>query len=120
MTSPARIRAERERLPNRRALMTEPISGGGLSGLLSIGRYEDGHAAEAFLEVGKPGTDADLLCRDAACMWSLARQYGVPADVIARALARLEDGKPATIIGAMADAAAGASSIGEMVMNPGG
>ena len=100
------MNAIRERLPNRRRQVTQPISVAGVDALVSIGRYEDGRAAEAFLEVGKPGAAIDLIGRDAACLLSIALQYGTPAGEIARALGRLEDGSPATVIGAMCDAAA--------------
>lgn len=96
----------RQRLPNKRPHISLQIAGGRLEGITSISCFPDGNPAEAFLEVGKPGDDIDLICRDAACVFSIALQYGAPASVIAKALGRLENNAPATIIGAMADAAA--------------
>lgn len=99
---------DRTRLPNRRQGVNLEIAADGLEAVCTVNVFPDGAVGEMFLDVGKPGSMVDLISRDAACLYSLARQYGAPADVLAKSLARLEDGKPATIIGAAADAGASA------------
>lgn len=96
----------RRRLPNKRPGVNVEIAVGAIEAICTVSLFPDGSPGEIFLEVGKPGSEIDKLARDAACLWSLARQYGAPAEVLALSLARLEDGKPATIIGAAADLAA--------------
>lgn len=95
----------RARLPNRRAGHNSVIECDGLTAVCTVNLWHDGTPGEIFLDVGKPGAQIDLIARDAACLWSIARQYGAPADVLAHSLARLEDGSPATILGVAADLA---------------
>lgn len=96
----------RTRLANRRMSVNAEIEADGVEAIVTVGVYPDGTPGEIFLEVGQPGSQMDRIARDAACLWSLARQYGAPADVLAAAVGRLEDNRPATIIGAAADLAA--------------
>lgn len=99
----------RLRLPNKRFGANIAIEADGVEGLCTINVRMSGVPAEIFLEIGQPGSTIDLIGRDAAVLLSLLLQYGVEASAIAASLARLDDGRPATIIGAAADLAARAA-----------
>lgn len=61
-------------------------------------------AMETFISShAKVGSSTEAAVRDAAILFSLARQYGCPLAVIGRALSRNGDGTPATPIGAVVD-----------------
>lgn len=100
----------RARLPGKRPGVNVEIATDGIAAICTVNVFQDGTPGEMFLDVGKPGSTVDLISRDAACLWSLAVQYGAPPDVLAHSLARLEDGSPATIIGAASDLAVSAAA----------
>ena len=55
---------------------------------------------EAFFSTrAKAGTLLDGLLYDASALLSLALQYGTPATALAKSVARLEDGSPASPVG---------------------
>ena len=59
---------------------------------------------EAFFSTrAKAGTVLDGLLYDAGVLLSLALQYGTPATALAKAVARLEDGSPASPVGELID-----------------
>ena len=59
---------------------------------------------EAFFSTrAKAGTVLDGLLYDAGVLLSLALQYGTPATALAKSVARLEDGKPASPVGELID-----------------
>ena len=59
---------------------------------------------EAFFSArSKSGTLLDGLLYDAGVLLSLALQYGTPATALAKSVARLEDGKPASPVGELID-----------------
>jgi hypothetical protein len=60
----------------------------------TISRFNDGSLAEVFLTNHKAGSMADTAARDSAVVCSIALQYGVPLDVIRRALMRDSHGRP--------------------------
>lgn len=66
----------------------------------SIGWFEDGSTAELFINSGKLGSALHTMGRDAAVLYSIARQYGAPEKVLFDALSKLMDGSPAGPIGA--------------------
>ena len=93
----------RRRLSNRRPAETFRIEVGGLNYVVSVGRFDDGSLAEIFISNGKAGSDSDTAARDSAVVASIALQYGVPAEVIRRALMRNRDGSVCGPLGAAFD-----------------
>ena len=93
----------RRRLPNRRQAETFELEAGGLRYVCTIGRFADGALAEIFITNGKAGSDSDTAARDSAVVASIALQYGVPAEVIRRALMRNRDHSACGPLGAALD-----------------
>jgi hypothetical protein len=58
---------------------------------------------EVFINSSKVDSDVDLTMRDAACVISIALQYGVPLGPLAHSTGRNADGAPASPIGAILD-----------------
>ena len=77
---------DRARLPNRRASEQIVFECGGFKFVATVSRFPEGRIAEIFLTNGKCGSDTDVSARDAAVVASIALQYGVPLDVIRKAL----------------------------------
>jgi hypothetical protein len=96
----------RQRLRNRRHTETFTLELGGLHYVASFSRFDDGRVAEVFLSNGKAGSHADACARDSAVICSIALQYGVPVNVIARALMRDSRGQPETPLAAALDSIA--------------
>jgi ribonucleoside-diphosphate reductase alpha chain len=86
--------SERRRLPNRRLSETFDLESQGLRFTATISRFDDGKLAEVFLRNHKCGSMAGVNAQDAAVVCSLALQYGVPLDVIRKALMRNAQGAP--------------------------
>jgi hypothetical protein len=84
--------AARRRLPDRRASVTFDIESQNLKFTVTASRFSDGSLAEIFLQNHKAGSMAGINAQDAAVVCSIALQYGVPLDVIKRALMRNADG----------------------------
>jgi hypothetical protein len=97
----------RERLPDRRFCETFSLECSGLAYVASIGRFDDGRPAEIFLTNHKAGSHADTNARDAAVVCSIALQFGVPLDVIRRALMRDSRGRASGPLGVALDMVAG-------------
>jgi ribonucleoside-diphosphate reductase alpha chain len=74
------VRAERERLPNRRRGYTQKAAVGGHKVYLRTGEYEDGRLAEVFIDMHKEGSAFRSLMNNFAIAISLGLQYGVPLD----------------------------------------
>ncbi|WP_321504074.1 hypothetical protein [Breoghania sp.] len=91
----------REILPPRRASDILKFSHGQRSYYATVGFYDATQAApgEVFLSTGKTGTELQALMRDSAIAASLALQFGCPAEVLAKAFSRDEQGQPETAIG---------------------
>jgi hypothetical protein len=98
--------SERRRLPNRRASETFEIESQGLKYSATIARYSDGSLAEIFLQNHKAGSMAGINAQDAAVVCSLALQYGVPLDVISKALMRDAHGRASGPLATALDAIA--------------
>ena len=96
----------RNRLPDRRGGETRDLAYRGQAAQLTVGRYDDGRAAEVFVSfVGQFSTsDAAAAARDAAVLVSIALQHGVPVEVMRAAVTRLDGGEPASITGWLLDA----------------
>ena len=94
-----------KKLPNRRPAMTTTIEFEQQKLCGTIGYDpETGLARGAFFSArAKSGTLLDGLLYDAGVLLSLALQYGTPATALAKSVARLEDGKPASPVGELID-----------------
>lgn len=102
--------ARRERLPNRRLAESFELEAGGQRYTVSFGRFAGGGLAEIFITNGKAGSDSDTAARDSAVVASIAFQYGVPLEVIRRALMRNRDGSACGPLGCALDLIAEDSS----------
>jgi hypothetical protein len=94
---------KRVRLPNRRRSMSFGIEAQGMRFTACVSRFDDGSVAEIFLTNHKCGSMADTNAKDAAVVCSIALQYGVPLEVIRRALMRDSHGRPNGPLGAALD-----------------
>ncbi len=74
------MRAERERLPNRRSGYTQKAAVGGHKVYLRTGEYDDGRLAEVFIDMHKEGSAFRSLMNNFAIAISLGLQYGVPLE----------------------------------------
>jgi hypothetical protein len=93
----------RERLPNRRQCESLNFTHGGMDYVASVGRYDDGRLAEIFIANHKVGSDADAAAKDSAVVCSIAFQFGVPVEIIRKALLRDSGGNPASPLGVALD-----------------
>jgi hypothetical protein len=96
MSLPSQDHADksRERPANRREAETFDLEADGQRYCATIGRFDDGRIAEIFLTNSKSGSQADTNSRDASVVASIAMQYGVPVDVLRKALMRDSRGAP--------------------------
>ena len=101
MTSPAPTL--RRRLPNRRLNETVNLRFEGQHYHVTVGCFADGRPGEVFCHGGKVGSGMDLLLDDACVALSLLLQHGVEPQALAHSMGRLENGAPASIIGALVD-----------------
>lgn len=62
-------------------------------------RFGNGQIGEIFVDAGKVGSTAHTIAKECAVLFSLARQYGTPMEVIRAALPLLHDGSPAGPLG---------------------
>ena len=95
----------RKKMPNRRPMATWNIEFElqQLTGTIGYD-LETGIPREAFFGTrAKAGTLLDGLLYDAGVLLSLALQYGTPATALAKSVARLEDGSPASPVGELID-----------------
>lgn len=83
----------RRRLPNRRACTTFDFESQGLKFTASFSRFADGSISELFIRNHKASSMAGINAADAAVLFSIARQYGAPLEVLRRALMRDANGK---------------------------
>lgn len=93
----------RRRLPNRRELELLDFDHGGFHYVAGLGRFEDGHLAEIFLNVAKSGTPIETQARDAAITASIGLQHGVAVETFRHALTRNGDGTASGPLGALLD-----------------
>lgn len=94
---------ERQRLPDRRASEAFSFEVNSLRYTATVSRFADGRPGELFLSNHKASSQADSNAKDAAIIASLALQYGVPLDVIRKALLRDPTGRPSTPVGMALD-----------------
>ena len=98
---------QRCRLPNRRASESFNLESQGLRFTCTASRFADGSLAEVFLQNHKCGSMAAINAQDSAVVCSLALQYGVPLEVIRRALMRDAQGRASGPLGVALDRIAG-------------
>ena len=99
--------AHRRRLPNRRASETFSVRCESFQYAATVSRYPDGSLAEVFITSGKAGSGSDTAAKDAAVICSIALQYGVPLDVIRKALMRDPRSAASSPLGVALDLIAG-------------
>jgi hypothetical protein len=83
----------RQRLPDRRQSENFEIDVNGRKYRCSYSLFSDGRLAEIFLSNNKAGSDSDTAAKDSAVVCSIALQFGVPLDVIRKALMRDSQGR---------------------------
>jgi hypothetical protein len=93
----------RHRLANRRFSESFNFECNGLHYCCTISRFPDGRLAEIFINNAKAGSHSDAAAKDAAVVASIALQYGVPVDVIRRALLRDPRGVASSPLGVALD-----------------
>ena len=93
----------RQRLPNRRASESFGFECADLKYTATASWFDDGRLGEIFLGNHRADSHADACAKDAAILASLALQYGVPLDVLRKALLRDSQGRPSTPIGCALD-----------------
>jgi hypothetical protein len=82
-------------LHNRRASETFRFRCEPFEYVATISRFpDDGALAEIFISNGKAGSGSDTAAKDSAVVCSIALQFGVPLDVIRKALMRDSRGAP--------------------------
>ena len=89
----------RSRLRNRRSAETFTFEHSGVRYVATVGRFGDGSLSEIFINAGKLGSSANVVAHDAAVLFSIARQHGVPLETITASLAKLPDNSPAGPLG---------------------
>lgn len=82
---------ERRKLPTNRNCVTCKVHVAGHEGYIVAGMYEDGSLGEVFLHgFGKEGSTLEGWTQVAAILFSVARQYGAPLDMVARKIAHMK------------------------------
>jgi ribonucleoside-diphosphate reductase alpha chain len=94
---------ERARLPDRRSCESLSLTHGGMNYVASVARFDDGRLAEIFITNHKVGSDADAAAKDSAVVCSIALQFGVPVEIIRKALLRDPRGNPSSPLGMALD-----------------
>jgi hypothetical protein len=94
---------ERRRLPNRRASEQISFECNALRYVATVSFFPDGRLAEIFLSNSKAGSHSDSAAKDSAVVCSIACQYGVPVDVIRKALLRDAHGVASSPLGVALD-----------------
>ena len=82
----------RDRLPNRRATITQEIVADGCRAAVAVGFDAAGQPRELFLVAPKQGSALDALLADVAIVVSVALQYGVPVEALVRSIGRVPSG----------------------------
>ncbi len=95
--------SSRQRMPNRRENETVDLVFDGHRYHVTVGFAVDGRPREVFCHGGKVGSGMDLILDDACVALSLLLQHGAEPQALAHSMGRLENGAPASIIGALVD-----------------
>ena len=91
-TEVARLEAEsgkplRRRLPDTRTAVTHKFDIAGHEGYLTVGLFDDGTPGELFITMAKEGSTIGGLMDSIGTLTSLAWQYGVPLEALAKKFA---------------------------------
>jgi len=95
----------RQRLPNRRASTNFDIECQGLRFAVTS-TIEGGELREVFITNHRAGSGAGIMASDSAVICSIALQFGVPVEVIRKALMRDSSGRASGPLGVALDAIA--------------
>lgn len=83
----------RRRIANRRPIVTRKLTAFGKTLIVSAGfDVETGRVMEVFFAGGKEGANVDTIMADVAVVISVALQHGVPAQALAKSIARVPAG----------------------------
>jgi ribonucleoside-diphosphate reductase alpha chain len=93
----------RERLQNRRASELFEVRAFALPFTVGVSRYSDSRLAEIFFNNHKAGSAAGIMANDLGVVCSIALQYGVPVEVIRKALMRDSQGNATSPLGVALD-----------------
>lgn len=74
----------RNRLPDTRQSVTHHFNISGHEGYFTVGLFEDGRPGELFIKMAKQGSTMSGLADTVGILTSLALQYGVPVEALAR------------------------------------
>jgi ribonucleoside-diphosphate reductase alpha chain len=77
----------RRRLPDTRTALTHKFDIAGHEGYLTVGLFDDGQPGELFITMAKEGSTIGGLMDSIGTLTSLAFQYGVPLDALAKKFA---------------------------------
>jgi ribonucleoside-diphosphate reductase alpha chain len=80
----AQRRPNREQLPATRQSLTHKFTVGQIEGYVTVGLFDDNRPGELFLKVAKEGSTVGGLMDTIGILTSLALQYGVPVETLAR------------------------------------
>jgi ribonucleoside-diphosphate reductase alpha chain len=80
----ARFHPSRRRLPDTRNSITHKFNISGHEGYITVGLYDDESPGEVFLVIAKEGSTLRGMMDTVAVLTSLALQYGVPVEDLAR------------------------------------
>jgi ribonucleoside-diphosphate reductase alpha chain len=75
---------KRERLPDTRRSTTHKFEINQHEGYIIVGYYDDGRPGEVFVKMSKHGSTVSGLLDTIAVLTSMALQYGVPIEALAR------------------------------------
>jgi ribonucleoside-diphosphate reductase alpha chain len=75
---------KRERLPDTRRSVTHKFEVNRYEGFITVGFYGDGRPGEVFVKIAKHGSTIAGLLDTIAVLTSMALQYGVPVETLAR------------------------------------
>lgn len=96
-----------ERLPNRRVSEHFTFECNALRYVATVSFFRNGRLAEIFISNAKAGSHSDFAAEDLAVVCSIALQYGVPVDVIRKALLRDARGVASSPLGVALDIISG-------------
>jgi hypothetical protein len=106
----------RTRLPDRRAAETIQLEHNGTRFMVTIGFYPDGRPGEVFTHGIRTGSSLDALLADACVVVSCLIQHGVAPQDLAASMGRLGSTEAASIIGAVVDLVAAASTTQQQIV----
>jgi hypothetical protein len=99
--------ALRTRLPNRRPSTTFDFECGGHHYFATVSYFPNGELAEIFIGNGRAGSHVDTAAKDSAVLASIGLQYGIPLDMLRKALLRDSQGRASGPLGCALDIIAG-------------